>query len=104
MTLLYYDPFFLSHDTGNHPESANRIIPAARHVERIATEVGCARPSWQRLSPEQLGRVHDAAYVEFVRTLAAGGGGMLDADTVLSVQSFDVARSAAGAVCDAVDQ
>jgi acetoin utilization deacetylase AcuC-like enzyme len=42
--------------------------------------------------------------VESIRTLAERGGGALDHDTVLSAQSFEVARLAAGAVCDAVDK
>lgn len=104
MTLLYYDPLFLQHETGNHPETAGRIVPAARHLNRVAAHFGCLRPSWQPLSPEGLARVHDPAYVDSVRALAENGGGMLDPDTVVSRRSYEVAQSAAGAVCDAVDR
>jgi acetoin utilization deacetylase AcuC-like enzyme len=104
MTALYYDPLFLEHDTGRHPESAGRIIPAARYLDRIGSQVGCARPRWQPLSPTDLAAIHDPAYIEFVRNMAASGGGRLDPDTVMSQQSYEVARSAAGAVCDAVDR
>src|SRR5262249_26234945 len=36
--------------------------------------------------------------------IAARGGGLIDSDTVVSRKSFDVARLAAGAACDAVDR
>ena len=104
MTLLYYDPLFLQHDTGDHPENAGRIIPAARHLNLVAMHFGCIRPAWEPLSAEALTRVHSSEYVESVRNLAESGGGILDQDTVLSARSFDVACAAAGAVCDAVDK
>jgi acetoin utilization deacetylase AcuC-like enzyme len=104
MTLLYYDPLFLEHDTDDHPENAGRIIPAARHLNLVAMHFGCIRPSWEPLDPGMLTRIHSSAYVDSIRNLAEGGGGILDHDTVLSTRSFDVARAAAGAVCDAVDK
>ena len=104
MALLYYDRLFLEHDTGDHVETAARIIPAARHLNLVAAHFGCVRPSWCPLTPEELARVHDPDYIELIRRLAETGGGALDPDTVLSARSFDVASSAAGAVCDAVDR
>ena len=104
MALLYYDRLFLEHDTGDHMETAARIIPAARHLNLVAAHFGCARPSWRSLTPEELACVHDPHYIELIRSLAESGGGALDADTVLSSRSFEVASSAAGAVCDAVDK
>lgn len=104
MTLLYYDPLFLQHETGDHPENASRIIPAARQLNLIAMHFGCIRPSWEPLKPEELTCIHSATYVDAIRNLAERGGGILDHDTVLSIRSFDVACSAAGAVCDAVDK
>jgi acetoin utilization deacetylase AcuC-like enzyme len=104
MTLLYYDPQVLQHETGNHPESADRIIPAARQLHALATQFGCVRPSWGPLAPEAIASVHSMDYVDSVRQLAESGGGQLDPDTVLSPRSFDIARLAAGAVCDAVDK
>jgi acetoin utilization deacetylase AcuC-like enzyme len=102
--LLYYDPLFLQHDTGDHPENAGRIVPAARHLNLVAMHFGCIRPSWEPLSMEGLAGVHDPSYVDSIRRLSEGGGGVLDHDTVLSTRSFDVSRTAAGAVCDAVDK
>ena len=104
MTLLYYDPLVLQHDTGNHPENAGRIIPAARQLHALATHFGCVRPSWEPLAPEALASVHSMGYVDSIRQLSESGGGQLDPDTVVSPRSYDIARLAAGAVCDAVDK
>ena len=104
MALLYYDRLFLEHDTGDHVETAARIIPAARHLNLVAAHFGCVRPSWRSLTPEELACVHDPHYIELIQSMAGSGGGALDPDTVLSSRSFDVASSAAGAVCDAVDK
>ena len=104
MALLYYDPLFLEHDTGKHPENASRILPAANRLKQLATQLNCSYPSWNPLSAEELARVHEPAYIDCVRRMAQRGGGMLDPDTVVSARSYDVATSAAGAVCHAVDQ
>jgi acetoin utilization deacetylase AcuC-like enzyme len=101
--LIYYDPLFLEHDTRKHPECADRIVPAARRLNLLAMHLGCSRPSWTPLSVEELSRVHELAYIDSVQRMSADGGGMLDPDTVLSRQSYEVARSAAGAACNAVD-
>ena len=104
MTLLFYDPRVLEHETGNHPENARRIIPAARQLNQLAMHFGCVRPAWKPLTVKELASVHDFHNVESVRALAGNRGGFHDEDTVVSEKSFEVARLAAGAVCDAVDQ
>jgi acetoin utilization deacetylase AcuC-like enzyme len=104
MTLLYYDPEFLEHDTGSHPECAARIVPTMRHLDQVTMHAKCIRPAWSAASLEQLQLVHDAEYVDFVRRYAQSGGGYIEADTMVCPRSFDVARRAAGAVCDAVQR
>jgi acetoin utilization deacetylase AcuC-like enzyme len=102
MTLLYYDPRFLDHDTGAHPESPRRLRQIASHLEETGLGAQCDLPTWQPATSEQLLRVHTQAHVDAVAALAARGGGSLDPDTVASAASFDVAKLAAGAACDAV--
>jgi acetoin utilization deacetylase AcuC-like enzyme len=104
MALLYYDPIFLQHDTGDHPESADRIVPAARRMNLLAMHLGLTRPSWKPLALADVQLVHQPAYVESLRLACQSGGGQLDADTLVSPRSFDVALMAAGAAADAVDQ
>ncbi len=104
MALLYYDPVFLQHETGPHPECADRIVPAARRVNLFAVHMGCVRPSWKPASLESLQLIHTSEYIESVEQLSSAGGGQLDPDTMVSSPSFDVALMAAGTVADAVDK
>jgi acetoin utilization deacetylase AcuC-like enzyme len=104
MTLLYYDPFFLEHRTGSHPERPERLVHVMRHLERTGLDRRCARPTWQAVSQARLTSVEDPAYVAQVEAFARRGGGQLEEDTVCSENSYDVARLAAGAVCDAVER
>ncbi len=105
MTLLYYDPLFLEHHTGHqHPERPERLMHVMRHLGRTGLDRRCQRPSWHNVSTPELTAVHDAAYVAHVEAFARRGGGSLEEDTVCSEKSYDVARSAAGAVCDAVQR
>ncbi len=102
MTLLYAHPRFLDHDTGAHPESPERLAHIAEMLDESGLGARCVRPTWQGASDAQLQAVHDAAYIERIAALAARRGGRLDHDTVMSSDSFDVARFAAGAACDGV--
>lgn len=104
MTLFYYDPVFLDHQTGDHPERPDRIVPAVRHLDSVASDSLSRCPDWESVSMERLLSVHDRAYIESVEVFARAGGGKLDADTVVSERSYDVARRATGAVCDAVER
>ena len=104
MTLLYYDPRFLEHDTGVHPEKPERLRRIVARLEASGLAAQCARPNWGPASRARLERVHEAGHVDRVAAMAARGGGRLDPDTVVSPASFDVAQLAAGAACDAVDR
>lgn len=104
MTLLYSDPVFQEHETGEHPESAARLMPVIRYLHFISLDQLCKRPSWQPIAPERLELVHDADYIESIRQLALAGGGQADPDTVVSGRSYDVALQATGAVVDAVER
>jgi acetoin utilization deacetylase AcuC-like enzyme len=102
MTLLYRDARFLDHETGNHPERAIRLRAIESHLERHWLTAQCRQPSFEPCDRTTLALVHDPAYIEDIRVFARAGGGHLDADTVCSPASFDVAALAAGAVVDAV--
>lgn len=104
MTLLYYHTDFLDHDTGHHPECAQRLRAVMGHLETTGLVEQTERPDWQSATREQLLRVHDAQHLAKLEQYAEQGGGRADADTVVSSTSVGVARLAAGAVCDAVDR
>jgi acetoin utilization deacetylase AcuC-like enzyme len=105
MALLYSNPRFLDHDTRQgHPERAERLRQITAHLDETGLAAQCTRPEWRPASRDQIERVHQAAYVDSIADIASGGGGRPDPETVVSPASFDIARLAAGAACDAVNR
>ena len=105
-TLLYDNPLFLQHQTGRHVESAQRI-QQVQHT--LSTE--SALPSqilrisrWDAADHDALQRVHSQSYLHHLAEFATQGGGQIEQDTILSPRSFEVARHASGAACDAVSR
>ena len=98
-----YDPVYLKHDTGQHPENASRLKAIMRYLERTGP--------WQQLvsfapavaAVPAIALVHGRQYITQVRELAEKGGGQLDADTVVSAGSYEAARYAAGGAIRAVE-
>ncbi|MEX1098172.1 MAG: histone deacetylase [Planctomycetales bacterium] len=104
MPLLYSDPRFLDHHTGNHPESPERLRYLYEYLAGRPVLGRFARKEWAPATPAQLALLHEKSYIEEIREFAARGGGQADVDTVVSEQSYEVARLAAGAAIDAVDE
>ena len=104
MALLYTDNRFLSHETGDHPERAERIRLIPARLAQAGLDGRCLHPEWEPVSGQRLLRVHASRYVNEIWAIAKSGGGELDADTIISPCSFDVALKAAGAACNAVQR
>jgi len=104
MALLYLDSRFLHHETGYHPEGADRIRGLPQRFEESGLLQRCQRPEWRSVPRQRLARIHSPRYIDEIWALAKSGGGDVDADTVVSPASYDVALLAAGAVCDAVER
>jgi acetoin utilization deacetylase AcuC-like enzyme len=108
MTLLYHDPRFLEHLTGRHVEQPLRLTKIGEELSRRGLIDRCRKPDWPPSSgektQERLARFHRPSYIDQVRRFAESGGGHLDADTVVSRRSFEVACLAANAACSAVEQ
>ena len=100
---LVYDPIYLEHDTGQHVENASRLVSVMSHLEETGTvkQLDLLRP--RAATMEELALVHTPGYIAHVESFAKGGGGWLDADTVVSPASYDVALFAAGGLINAVD-
>ena len=101
MTLLYTSARFLEHHTGNHPECAARLEHILKHLQATGLWDQCTHTEWLPAELERIESIHDPAMIHRLEQLAQTGGGRADPDTVISPASFDVARLAAGAVCDA---
>jgi acetoin utilization deacetylase AcuC-like enzyme len=104
MTLLYSDPRFLQHETGLHPECADRIRGIEPRLEQTGLAAQCRRPEWAHATQRRLSRVHSPGYIHEIWALAKSGGGDFDAETIVSPASFDVALLAVGAACDATER
>jgi len=102
MTLLYCHPCFLDHETGHHPERADRIRKIPDRLAASGLWERCRRPEFKPGSRRRLAAIHSPAYIDEVWAFAKSGGGHLDADTIVSPASYDVALMAAGSACDAV--
>jgi acetoin utilization deacetylase AcuC-like enzyme len=99
---LLYDPWFLEHDTGRHPENAGRLVAIMEVLRERGLWEGLPRLDFGPVTEGLLERVHEASYLRFLEGVAARGGGHLSADTLMSAASDRVARLAAGAAERAV--
>jgi acetoin utilization deacetylase AcuC-like enzyme len=104
MTLLYTAPCFLDHETGDHPEQAGRIRELPQRLEQAGLARQCRRPDFQPVDRRRLTRVHAPDYLEEILAFTRWGGGHIDADTIVSPASYQVALMAAGCVCDAAER
>jgi acetoin utilization deacetylase AcuC-like enzyme len=91
---VYYHPLFLKHETGDHPESKERLVVARQTLLESGLELEWVTP--EPASVEAIARVHDPAYIDSVRETAESGGGWLDWDTAVSPHSYEAALLAAG--------
>ncbi len=101
MTLLYTDPCFLKHETGQHPERAERIRELPARLAEAGLKARCRIPLWGPVARNVLTRVHYPRYVDEIWALAKSGGGDAEAETVVGPSSYEVALMAVGAACDA---
>ncbi len=90
----------LRHDPGPHPERAARIVAIERELE-VRGGLGWERRESPAADMEALLAVHPEEHVRFVRELCAAGGGMIDADTFVSADSYEAALHAAGGAVEA---
>jgi len=93
-----YDPIYLKHDTGQHPENASRLEAIISHLEQtgLIHQLKLIKP--RVASIEELLLVHSKQQISHVQKVAQEGGGWLDPDTVVSPDSYQAALHAAGGV------
>jgi acetoin utilization deacetylase AcuC-like enzyme len=95
-------PISLEHETGGHPEQPARITAITSELERHGW-LGLRRVRSEPVDLEVLRTVHPDAYIARIERVSAGGGGYLDADTVVSARSYEAARHGAGGATGLVD-
>lgn len=104
MTLLYTDDIFLKHDTGQHPECADRLEHIHRRLQTGGWLERVVRPPVVTADASDLRHCHTDDYLQRLRDTALAGGGRVESDTVMSRDSADAAWKAAGCAIDAVER
>jgi acetoin utilization deacetylase AcuC-like enzyme len=106
---IIYSDEFLAHHTGDlHPERPERLKAI---VEALKTVAWRDKLHWRLPTPvshrdvlQHVQKVHAPEYINIVRHIAEGGGGLLDLDTPISPRSYDIALLAVSAWLDGIEQ
>jgi acetoin utilization deacetylase AcuC-like enzyme len=103
-TGLVYDPIYLEHRTGNHPERPERLTETMRHFEAsgLLGRLRLVKP--RAATIEELKMVHEEAMIEAVFAECDSGGGFMDMDTPVSSRSGEAALKAVGGLFEAADR
>ena len=97
-------PRFADHDTGDHPECAERWRRADARLRSLAAGPGLplAFVEPAPITPEDLALVHPAAHGERIQAFCAQGGGRIDEDTVACPATYEIALLSAGGAIEGV--
>ena len=99
------DERFLGHDTGRtHPERPARLSAVVNGVAGAGLEDALVPTEPRMATDDELLAVHHREVLDSVRRVAQAGGGYLDPDTVMAVESEAAARLAAGAGMAAIEE
>jgi acetoin utilization deacetylase AcuC-like enzyme len=104
-TALIYDPLYLRHETGFHPENAERLRAITEALDQdgeLQSRIKNMLPA--SASDEDILRCHGEQLLAQVRTACERSRPFIDLDTVICPHSFKVAKLAAGAAVTAVDK
>jgi acetoin utilization deacetylase AcuC-like enzyme len=103
--LVYADERFLAHDTGPyHPERPGRLTAV---LDGLTLHDLDDAVTWVRPRPArdaELEAVHPESYIRGIERFCRSGRTHVDADTVVSEDSADLARLASGAGLDAIER
>jgi len=104
-TAFITHPACVRHDMGaGHPESPARLTAIEAALRAAGLWPRLAHMEAPAATREQLARVHDAAYLDAIESMAPDRGWVeLDPDTAMNSYSLAAARHAAGALVRAVD-
>jgi acetoin utilization deacetylase AcuC-like enzyme len=104
-TAIVHHPIFREHDTGpGHPETPSRYQVVMEALRGDAALWSSLVEVQAREAPRgDIQAAHSPQLYKHVERVVSEGIGYLDADTTVSLRSFDAARYAAGAPCQAID-
>lgn len=97
------DDIYLEHETGNHPESPERLIAIYNMLDESSLMKKLTLIPPRPSSRDELLFIHDPGYIDLISKTSGKNTAYLDADTVVSSRSYDAALLAVGGLLDAVD-
>ncbi|MFO8143282.1 MAG: histone deacetylase [Dehalococcoidales bacterium] len=98
-----YDSIYLKHDTGTHVENSQRLVAVMNHLRETELDMRLEHIKPRAATPEEITLVHSPDLIAQIQVMAKKGGGWLDADTVMSQDSYQVALWAAGGMLRALE-
>jgi len=93
---LVYDPIYLKHDTGQHPENGSRLTAIMDCLEESGLRQQLTAIAPRPASVDEIARVHTRFHITHIQDVASNGGAWLDSDTFVVPDSYEVALYAAG--------
>jgi acetoin utilization deacetylase AcuC-like enzyme len=91
-----YHSIYLKHNTGQHIENASRLEAIGSYLKQSGLNRQLVFIEPRAASIKQVASVHNEQYISVIKAIAQEGGGWLDADTVMSPNSYEAAMYAAG--------
>lgn len=100
---LIYDPIYLEHDTGSHPENSERLVAMMAMLEKSGLKDQLVSIPPRMATESELLAIHSKDHIDRVESSSARGGSWLDGDTYCSSGSYKAALYAAGGILRGVD-
>jgi acetoin utilization deacetylase AcuC-like enzyme len=102
-TAVLTSPAFEGHETGAHPENPGRIRAIWAELEGRGLLAGRGEFPFGPVNRDLALQVHDRRLLDTLDDYVSVGGGWIDIDTMVDVDSVEVAFLAAGAAARAVE-
>ena len=93
---IIWDKAFAEHDTGDHPEGADRISTMIDHLRGTDLWPGLTVVKPETATESDILLVHTRRHLELIKRAAEGAGTWIDADTHVSPRSYETALLSAG--------
>lgn len=101
---IVYDPIYLDHDTGSHPECSERLVRIMSLLESCGTLNELISIAPRMATESEIMLVHTQEHFLRVESACVHGGAWLDGDTFASRGSCKAGLYAAGGLLRAVDE
>ena len=98
------DPFYLKHKNEPHPENPGRLNAIQKNIESSKYYNNLTLIQPRKATVEDIAKVHGTGYIRSVEDSCRNGVHNLDADTVISSDSYQAALLSAGAGLEALDK